>query len=80
MESGEDRCPKCGGAKESGFLLDRILRGQGGKPLLWVEAAQISHSLAVKPGDDGQVEVDAYRCVECGYLELFAGMRGQVPE
>jgi len=61
---------------ESGFLLDgSSLIGPGrGRPLLWLEAAQLRLGVPVKPGDPGQIEVDALRCGRCGYLELYAGL------
>lgn len=74
MSSETDVCMKCGGKVESGFLLDRALLQTG--PLLWVEGAQLGLKVTPKPGSPGQIEVDAHRCVDCGYLELYAGTSG----
>lgn len=68
MASESSVCIKCGGELESGFLLDRAVLERG--PLLWVEVAQLKMKVTPKPGSPGQIEVDAYRCVNCGFLEL----------
>lgn len=74
MDSKVDICPKCGCDMEPGYVLDRIHLGTGGKPLLWVRGDQRGFSTLVKPGDESQIEVDTYRCIRCGYLELYAGI------
>lgn len=76
MPEKDGECPKCGGDVEAGFLLDTsFLRMPGsGSPLLWVEADQIGMSTRVRPGDPGQIEVDAQRCLRCGFIELYAGI------
>jgi len=72
MASEPSVCIKCGGELESGFLLDRSVFAHG--PLRWVEAAQLGLKVTPKAGSPGQIEVDAYRCVNCGFLELYAGL------
>ena len=61
---------------ETGFLLDstEAVTGGRGRPAVWVEGEQIGHVVKIRPEDPGQIEVDAYRCVRCGFLELYAGM------
>jgi len=76
MKQATGRCPKCDGEMETGFLLDCTTWGgpRGGRPLKWVEGAQIGLGVKARPDDPGQIEVDAQRCLGCGYLELYAGM------
>jgi hypothetical protein len=61
---------------ETGFLLDSSDTEfpRRGKPLLWIEGGQIGLRVSAKPGDAGQIEVDAYRCTGCGFLEMYAGV------
>lgn len=76
MSKGEGECPKCGGEMQAGFLLDSttLVSSGAGRPLRWIEAAQIGIGTKVRHGDPGQIEVDAQRCAGCGYLELYAGL------
>ena len=73
MTSDNLKCPKCDRQMEAGFMLDRKLADRG-RPLLWVEAAQIGLTTNADPSDAGQFAVDAYRCLGCGFVELYAGM------
>lgn len=78
QRASESRCPRCGGEFEPGFLLDRFL-GSKGQELLWAEAALASTSLSSSDAltghpREGLVPVDAWRCVGCGFLELYAGV------
>jgi len=74
MTDDTNTCPKCGGEFENGFLLDRASEGRA-LPLLWSEPKGLGlGGIRVKGGDPAHVEVDAYRCLSCGYLELYAGL------
>ncbi len=73
MTSNSIKCPKCDGQMEAGFVLDRQW-GQRGKPLLWIEAAQLALTTSADPNDAGQLVLDAYRCLGCGFVELYAGV------
>jgi hypothetical protein len=57
---------------ETGLLLDS--RDQEfTEPARWIRAKEIQIRTQAKEGAPGQFEVDAYRCVECGFLEMYAG-------
>ncbi len=73
MNSSNLKCSKCAGQMEAGFLLDRQWVDRG-KPLLWVEAGQVGLTVPADPGRAGQPDVDAYRCLACGFIELYAGL------
>lgn len=76
MSNPVGECPKCGGSMETGFLLDSqwSISPAKGRVLLWIEGRQIGQGVKIRPGDPGQIEVDALRCTGCGYLELYAGI------
>ena len=59
-------CPKCGAEMQPGFILEHR------KAVRWF-AGEPETSLAgdVKATRD-QRHVESYRCVGCGYLELYA--------
>ena len=72
-----DLCPKCGAEMETGFLIDRLGLSHGGgpdsgPPLVWAPIEQARMSTRI--GQEGQYEVDAMRCTNCGFLELYAGL------
>ena len=65
-------CMRCDGVLETGFLLDRSW--DGSRPLLWADASHVGTTTGAKADGIHQIEVDAYRCVNCGRVELFAGL------
>lgn len=67
------KCPKCDAEMVSGYLLDRFLFERAAKPTLWVDGERVPSFTGVAPGGEGQIEVDAYRCTSCGFVELYAG-------
>src|SRR5262249_24068448 len=69
----------CGGALETGFIRDMI---EGGfKPGMWVEGQpEWSFWRGTKSQDRKQYRVEAFRCLKCGRLELFARQRGEYPQ
>lgn len=72
MEDPELTCPKCEGEMEPGFLADES-RGRV-KSGRWIEGAPTLRLSPEQFADRRSFEVDAYRCLRCGYLEFYAGM------
>jgi hypothetical protein len=59
-------CPKCQGAMEQGFLVDRVLTR-------WIEGAVERNVLGLpKMWGKRKIPISTDRCMECGYLELYA--------
>lgn len=72
-------CAVCGGAREEGFLWD-IFEG-GAKPGRWIEGKpERSFWRGTNTGDRRSFRVQAFRCVECGRVELFARESSEFPE
>jgi hypothetical protein len=88
MQNPEIRCSKCGGEMEYGFLIDTVYPGSAveerqGENLLWTKGSRAN---IPRPGffsrliggigfQFSRVEkkpVTALRCVQCGYLDLYA--------
>ena len=88
MQISETRCPKCGNQMESGFLIDIVFPGSAalepqGENMRW---AQGRRSEVPRPGFLSRLmsgigfrlsavrkrPVTSLRCVQCGYLELYA--------
>lgn len=73
MMEPHNRCPKCNGEMEQGFILDHkdyasgfVSQWQPGEP-------KKSFWRGVKASKEGpQYEITAYRCSDCGYLESYA--------
>jgi hypothetical protein len=64
-------CPKCGGAMEEGFLLDRTHGGVGASA--WVAGVpEKSFWTGLKLKGRAQLPVATWRCRRCGYLESYA--------
>ena len=60
-------CPKCGAEMREGFLLEHRV------PLRWIAGKpDRSWTGDTKAHGREQRHVGSYRCVGCGYLELFA--------
>jgi hypothetical protein len=66
------KCAKCGQPMEEGFMPD-FAQYQLVQPLTWVEGKP-DHSFwtGARIGDKRQLNVTAYRCTACGYLEFYA--------
>jgi predicted nucleic-acid-binding Zn-ribbon protein len=71
----DQKCPKCNGERESGFLRDRI--GGASRPVQWIagvpEKSELTGGAKIRKRARYQVEV--MRCKECGYLEQYATKR-----
>ncbi len=67
----DDKCTKCGGRVEEGFMLDAMHGGY--KAEEWVEGApERSFWTGVKVSDRSRYKLRAFRCTKCGHLELYA--------
>ena len=66
-----DRCAKCAGNMERGFILEQSLNDY--IPNTWVEGPP-EPSFWTQTKVSGKVKrlVETYRCVQCGYLESYA--------
>ena len=75
-------CLRCEGELEAGILLDRTVTGGsavthtsgGAQSLVWADAEHLEEFTKVRVDGVRQIEVDAYLCVDCGRIELYAGM------
>lgn len=66
-----EKCPKCGGRMEEGFVLDQshLTRFVS----CWVEGSPEKTFLGnTKVSDRRQRNIRSFRCVACGFLESFA--------
>jgi hypothetical protein len=62
-----DKCPKCGAEMQEGFLIESKL------PSRWVAGKPTTSVLGgTQARGREQRQVGSYRCVGCGYLELYA--------
>ncbi len=72
------QCPKCQGSMETGVILDTLQfdsqRSQHTRATCWISAQEKKHETQADPRAPGQYEVDSYRCIECGFLEMYAGV------
>ena len=64
------KCPKCSGEMVQGFILDSTY----GRSIVssWVEGPPKSSFWGLKVPFEGGIPIGAFRCKECGYLELYA--------
>jgi hypothetical protein len=70
----ERRCSRCQGALRLGFLEDKGERGSvaASRVLSWIAGAAEKGPLGgAKVLGKQRVEVKAYRCDQCGHLDLF---------
>jgi predicted nucleic-acid-binding Zn-ribbon protein len=67
----ENRCPKCNGVMDEGFVLDRTYGGKS--PTVWVEGESETSFLAgLMIGNRAVFKVQAFRCTDCYYLEFYS--------
>ncbi|MCP5020658.1 MAG: hypothetical protein GY930_02680 [bacterium] len=66
------QCPKCQGSMETGVILDSQLLDYT-RATCWIAAQAQKLGTQADSRAVGQYEVDAYRCIECGFLEMYAG-------
>ena len=79
MEASEIKCPLCHGPTEIGFLMDRMHGGR--KPGEWIEGTpEPSFWRGIKISDRRRFVLEARRCVDCGYLLLFAANPSETSE
>jgi len=56
-----------------GFILDKGGHYVNPTPIAWVEGQpEYSFWVGVKTGDRVQINVRAFRCEKCGFLEFYA--------
>lgn len=66
-----EECPKCHGHMEEGFIADQSYAKVWASK--WVEGRpEKSFWTGTKMIGKKQVEISAYRCQDCGYLESYA--------
>ncbi len=65
-------CPKCQGVLEEGFMTDPADK----KPahMIWVEGSPQKTDDGVKTEGLRKYRTQAYRCMSCGYTELYSEM------
>jgi len=70
-EKREFRCLVCGGTIEPGFVQDRTYGAV--LPAEWIAGSPV-RSFWVGTKTDGVMhrQMEAFRCVDCGYVMLFA--------
>lgn len=72
-------CPRCRGAMEPGYVMDRGGHNAGLVPQ-WVEGApEKSFWTGLKTKDRDVLPVTTYRCERCGYLESYANAEAPAP-
>ncbi len=71
MSDNVQRCPKCNGAMEQGFILDMT---HGGRLVSQWAAGTPRKSWwsGTKLPEEDLIPVAAFRCASCGYLECYA--------
>ena len=74
MPSRTTNCPKCTGAMEPGFILDKAHFNMPANPE-WVEGKpESSFWTGLQTKGRERHSVMTYRCERCGFLESFAGL------
>ena len=69
-----DGCSRCGGELHIGFLEDKGERGAVGasKVLAWIDGAAEKGAFGgARVLGKARYDVQAYRCGQCGHLDLF---------
>ncbi len=72
MSGGPDRCPRCAGRMEQGFVVDNA---HGGARLVshWVEGPpEKAFWTRTKAPSAAQIPIGTFRCSSCGFLESWA--------
>ena len=74
-------CLRCGGTTERGWIPDL---GEGTRPMIWGAGEPIVNRsfFGIEAGvhyPEKGYHVVAYRCAECGYLELYAKEPNSAP-
>ena len=68
--NGPDRCPKCSGQMQRGFIIDNA---QGGRLVSqWAPGAPVRSFWFGTKAPDTLVPIGVFRCAACGFLESYA--------
>ena len=66
-----NKCLKCGGTLEEGFIRDAV--PYGSVPSAWYRGPlERSRWMGVKTAGKVHYQVRTYRCTQCGFLESYA--------
>lgn len=67
------QCPKCGGAMEEGFVIDRTSGAGNAVQGEWQEGEPVSNIwFGVKKAGQVRHAIISHRCERCGFLESYA--------
>ena len=70
--SRELRCPKCDGEMELGHVRDRM-NWRTSRPAEWIAGApEVNWAGSLKVTEKRRYVLASARCVDCGYVELYA--------
>ena len=69
METTNSQCPKCNGAMLQGYMLDI---SHGAFVAHWAAGSPRNSFWGGLKKPEMTLPVGAYRCSDCGYLELYA--------
>ena len=69
----DNRCTKCNGRMEQGFLLDNTSGGIANAEWASGEAKR-SKWMGVRMKGRRKLEITAYRCIDCGHIELYTAV------
>ena len=67
----QGQCPKCGRTQSRGFMLDHRSHSTG-KVSRWIEGAPERSWLGIRLRGRRTMEIEAYRCEGCGFVEFYA--------
>jgi hypothetical protein len=71
MSHTPERCPKCDGQMERGFVMDMTYGGR--LVSQWSAGAPVrSLWLGTRVPEEKQVPIGVFRCASCGFLEAYA--------
>jgi Domain of unknown function (DUF6487) len=70
MTTGANRCLRCNGEMEGGFVLDYGLDRKN--PATWVEGSPEAGLLGTTTRGKRQRRISTFRCRQCGWLDSFA--------
>lgn len=72
MQDAPQRCPKCDGQMEPGFLANSLPPFGNQLPQWAPGAPQRSFWSGIMVPEESCLPIGAFRCESCGYLEFYA--------